>query len=153
MAEFTAAELIGGGASAFGALSEVGTSRIQRDALLSQADETEFSADIERVNAKAQANNMRQALADTLANNSAALSTMGVDPGTGSPLVVQQQSIANANRAINDIAANATINENRLRRRAAVLRKTAKKVTESAESRAKLGLFTTFLSMGATGAA
>lgn len=148
----TATQIIGGGVSAFGAMSDLESSRAKADAYKMKADETRFATDIERSNAREATNDIRQQLIDILDNNAAALSTAGIDSGSGSALRIQQNEISKSNRAIRSTNTESKIQRAALKRKAENLDATAKHINRQAKRAGKLkiiNMWTKFVSMGA----
>ena len=120
--EFSAAQLISGGASFFSMGLDRQQSQATAGGLRSSAADLEQNARVEQVNAEAAKNELQRRLNSTLANNAAALSIANVDPTSGSARIIQEQSVSEGNRGFMETDLNSRIRVSQLKRQAAQAR-------------------------------
>ncbi len=137
--DFSASQLIAGGASFFNLATQKSQSQATEAGLLSQANELEGNLRVEKVSADAAANVLRTRLNQTLANNAAAFSTANMDPTSGSARVIQQQSVSEANRGFFEGDLNSRIRVSTLKRQAAQAREDAHAVRKAGRQQFMIG--------------
>jgi hypothetical protein len=123
--EVSASQIISGASAGYGLFAQRDASRNRAAGFRTQASELEANARVEKINADAAANVLRERLNQTLANNAAAFSVGNIDPTSGSARIIQQQNIAEANRGFFETDLNSRIRVSALKRQAAQARQNA----------------------------
>jgi hypothetical protein len=119
-----ASALASAGLTVMGSQQQAATARLQAGQQASQAAQADFAARQEVLRGQAQANQVRQALLQTLAAQNARYSAAGLAL-EGTPETVANETIAQAERELGMATTNATIRSEQSRMQASLLRDSA----------------------------
>lgn len=120
-----ASQLLAAGAAVLGGLSKAAGARERTRAMLQQAGEFEINAEIEQLNARTTATDLRANLMRTLASNNAALAASGV-AGGGSVAAMMEADTEDFGRQERNINLDSLLKTGAARRQARTMRKGAK---------------------------
>ena len=133
-------EIFAGGATAFGALSNIRAGQASAAALETEARFETFRAGQEQTKGQQEQNAIREKLLRTLAQNRAAAGASGISLDSGSVETVMNESIAAANRELSITRQNADIAASSRSARADQLRLSASAARSGGVGRAAFGL-------------